>query len=52
MQVGALILGELLGKGWLVKRGDEQPFLVAVAYVDASVVEDGLRYVPDESVSG
>lgn len=45
-------LGELLGKGWAVEGWGIQPFLVAVADIDAAVIEDGLPEVSGEAVSG
>ena len=45
-------LGGLLGDGLAVEGRGIQPFLVAVAYVDASVVEDGLFQVSGEAVAG
>ena len=46
------MLGGLLGEGLAVEGWGIQPFLVAVAYVDASVVEDGLFQVSGEPIAG
>ncbi len=39
-------------KGFAVEGRGIQPFLVAVAYVDAAIPEDGLPEVSGEAVSG
>ena len=52
MSMSMSMLGGLLGEGLAVEGWDIQPFLVAVAYVDASVVEDGLFQVSGEPIAG